>query len=111
MASSSSSEPELRTEQEILARFQDMRQKISAGLNQLSALDAGVCSEGVDTNHAMRPTVTDSITVCVTAAAVRLSFAESLGNMLAAGAAAGTVVSAARTHPQHTPANCLSIIP
>jgi hypothetical protein len=38
---SSSSEPELKSEQEVIAVFQDMRKQISALFSNLHALEAG----------------------------------------------------------------------
>jgi hypothetical protein len=38
---SSSSEPELKSEQEVIAVFQDMRKQISGLFNNLHALEAG----------------------------------------------------------------------
>lgn len=39
----SSSEPELRTEQEIIGRFQEMRRQMQGLVNNLNTLEAGMC--------------------------------------------------------------------
>lgn len=46
MTSSSSSEPELKSEQEVIARFQDMRRQLAALVSNLQSLEAGECVRG-----------------------------------------------------------------